>query len=121
CFFPTAITTGNISQTGLDISWTAPASTGVTGYDYEIRTSGLPGSGATGLASSGTVTGTSANVTGLSPSTTYSIYVRTLCGGGTSRWTPVPETFSTLCGIVTGNFFEGFETTAIGTTTSNTF
>jgi Zn-dependent metalloprotease len=63
---PSNLVASNVAQTTLSLSWTASTdNVGVTGYDvFE---------GATNL---GTVTGTSANITGLSPSTAYSFKVR---------------------------------------------
>ena len=63
---PTNLTASNITQTSVSLSWTASTdNVGVVGYDvYQ---------GATIL---GTVTGTSASVTGLTASTAYSFSVR---------------------------------------------
>ncbi len=97
CIPPTSLTTSNISYQTATIGWTAP-STGTTpsNFDYEVRTSGAAGSGATGLITSGTVSTTSANITGLTSSTTYSYYVRSSCGNGDySSWS-VAGTFTTL-------------------------
>lgn len=122
CFFPLGINSANITQNSVDISWTASTSTGVTGYEYEIRSSGAPGSGAVGRAATGTTTSTSVtNITGLVPSATYTVYVRSICGSASGRWSPYPHTFSTLCGIITGNFFEGFENTATGSSSNITY
>jgi len=62
---PTNLAASNVTETTVDLSWTASTdNVGVTGYDvYQ---------GATNL---GTVTGTSANVTGLTASTAYSFTV----------------------------------------------
>ena len=88
CIPPTALTTSNISYQTATIGWTAPSTgTTPTNYDYEVRTSGAAGSGATGLINSGTVSTTSANITGLTGSTTHSYYVRSSCGNGDySTW-----------------------------------
>jgi len=124
CMFPTDINvnTATITQTAAAVSWTASIAAGVTGYEYEVRSSGLPGSGASGLAATGTTnsTTTSVNVTGLSPSTNYTVYVRSICGSSSGIWTTFSVNFNTLCGIV-DNFFEGFENTATGTAANPTF
>jgi len=121
CFFPTALTIGNITQTGADLSWTASVSTNVTGYEYEIRSSGAPGSGTTGLGATGIVTGTSTTVAGLSPSVEYTVYIRSICGTSEGIWNPVSQIFNTLCGVITGNFYESFDTTTAGTTSNATY
>lgn len=121
CFFPTALTTGNITQTGADLSWTASVSTSVTGYEYEVRSSGAPGSGTTGLGATGIVTGTSTTVTGLSPSVEYTVYIRSICGTTEGIWNPVSQIFNTLCGVITGNFYESFDTTTAGSTSNATY
>jgi len=98
CFEPAVVTASSISATTVTISWTAPSPLPGSGYEYEIRTSGAPGSGAGGL----TVTGTtpagvlSAAIFGLSPNTTYYVYVRSSCGGGSfSPWSTPATQFVT--------------------------
>ncbi len=63
---PTNLAASNVTQTTLNLSWTASTdNVGVTGYDvYENGTS------------IGSVTGTSASVSGLTAGTTYSFYVK---------------------------------------------
>src|SRR5690554_8087401 len=103
---PADITITNISQTTADISWTASATSGATQYVYEVRTSGATGSGTVVLDATGTVTGLTANVTGLSASMEYSVYVRSICGSTLARWNHILDIFITLCGIVTSIFYE---------------
>jgi len=63
---PTGLTASNVTQTTLTLTWNASTdNVGVTGYDIYSNGSLL-----------GTVTGTSANVTGLTASTTYQFYVK---------------------------------------------
>src|SRR5690606_26225209 len=107
CIFPMNIDASAITGNTATISWDASLATGVTGYEYEIRTSGDAGSGTVGLQTSGTITGTSVNITGLDPATQYIVYVRSICGSTNGIWTTFPVNFYTLCGIVTGNFYEG--------------
>ena len=70
----------NTAATAVSFNVTERNST--TEVFYEIRTEGAAGSGATGLATSGTVTDLTTlpvTVTGLTASTTYSLYVRANC------------------------------------------
>lgn len=63
---PTSLSASNVSQTTVDLSWNASTdNVGVTGYDVYQGSSIL-----------GTVTGTSAQITGLTASTAYSFRVR---------------------------------------------
>ncbi|WP_190304150.1 GEVED domain-containing protein, partial [Paenimyroides baculatum] len=116
CIFPLNLKVNNITTNSINISWDASLGTGVTGYEYEIRTSGAAGSGATGLAQTGIVStpATTTNITGLNHSTVYTVYIRSKCGTSNGMWTPFPVKFNTLCDVVTNNFFEGFENTDVG-------
>ncbi len=69
---PTNLASSNITSTTIDLSWTASTdNVGVTGYEvYQNGTS------------IGTVAGTSANVTGLSPETQYNFYVKAYDAAG---------------------------------------
>ena len=63
---PSNLVASNIAQTSVTLSWNASTdNVGVTGYDVFLGSSNL-----------GSVTGTSANITGLSPATLYSFKVR---------------------------------------------
>jgi hypothetical protein len=97
CLEPTALVSSNVNTTSATISWTASVSNPSAGYQYEVRTSGAPGSGATGLAVSGTTPAgvTTASITGLTSDTDYFVYVLSDCGNGnTSVWT-IASTFYT--------------------------
>lgn len=100
CMVPTALTTSTISSTTATIGWTSPATGTIpASYDYEVRTSGAAGSGATGLIVSGSSSTSSANITGLTAATSYSFYVRSNCGGGDlSSWTTAGS-FVTACNV----------------------
>ena len=119
CIFPMNINASSITTTSSVISWSPSLATGVTGYEYEVRSSGLPGSGATGLATSGNTnaTTTTANITGLIPGTNYKVYVRSICGTTPGMWTTFPHSFNTLCGAI-NSIYENFDSTAVGSTTT---
>lgn len=129
CLPPTGLTTGLVTPTTADLSWTASPSAPSNGYQWEVRTSGAAGSGATGLAASG-VTGaavTTATASGLTANTTYSYYVRADCGAGVfSSWTTA-FVFTTPCNPIAIPFTETFATYATTfpptcwTRTNNTF
>ena len=107
CGVPTGLGASGITSTGATLTWTEPG--GSAGSEYVISTTpGAPtGSGTITTASSFTATG-------LTPSTTYYVYVRDSCGPGDfSAWVPI--TFMTLappCNPPTG-------LTASGITSSN--
>jgi len=94
CDQPNTLSSSSINYTTATINWVAPSGLPV-GYEYEVRTSGVPGSGATGLAASGTTTSAvTANITGLTASTAYTYYLRTDCGSSNfSTW--ASSTFTT--------------------------
>ena len=99
CLEPTGVTSSAVTKNAATISWTAPLTLPSNGYQYEVRSSGAAGSGATGLVGSGnTITSVlTANITGLTPETVYSVYVRSDCGmGNFSNWTTA-ITFKTMC------------------------
>ena len=115
CNVPTTVSSSAITTTTATISWIAPAVGSPAGYEYEVRTSGGAGSGATGLAASGTTTSptVSANLVGLISGTTYSIYVRSNCSVGFySAWT-VAVYFNTTCTIVNPPYLQDFESVTV--------
>ena len=116
CASPTNLISSAITTTTATLSWTAPASAPSGGYNYELRTSGIAGSGATGLfVVSTTAAGiTSVNITGLTSATSYSVYVQSNCGGETSTWGS-GGSFTTLCASVSvPTTLETFESSTSG-------
>ncbi|MES2838242.1 MAG: choice-of-anchor J domain-containing protein [Bacteroidota bacterium] len=112
CVKPTNINLAAITTNSATLNWTAPTSSTPVNYQWEVRSSGMPGSGATGLVTSGSVASpiVTANITGLSASTTYLVYLRSDCGAGDfSEWTN-GTSLSTVCGIISSfPFTEDFE------------
>lgn len=97
CRMPQGLNVTNNTSTGFRINWEAPVGTAPTNYSWEVRSSGMPGSGAAGLAASGTATGLFANATGLTAETTYSVYVKANCSATDSSFWIGPLQAATLC------------------------
>jgi hypothetical protein len=116
------VTISAIGTTTATYSWTAPGSPPASGYQYYQSTSSTNptlSTTATGTTSAGTTT---TGVTGLAPSTTYYVWVRTNCGGGTGTgaWvgpssftTAMPATGVTICAGGSGNLTASGTCTAI--------
>ncbi|MGB5072007.1 MAG: GEVED domain-containing protein [Flavobacteriales bacterium] len=81
CQPPMDIALDSFTPPDASISWT---DNGADSYDYEVRSSGDAGSGATGLEQSGNVAGSPLALTGLSDNIDYQVYVRSNCAGGDS-------------------------------------
>lgn len=90
CATPTLPVNSSISYQSSTLSWTAAA--GAASYDYELYTADI---GQT-LVTSGTVTGTTVNFTGLTPEVTYRARVRTNCTNGISSGFVNATAFVTL-------------------------
>ncbi|MBS4039805.1 MAG: fibronectin type III domain-containing protein, partial [Flavobacteriales bacterium] len=116
CLPPTSLITSSLTNSSVNLNWTASVSNPADGYQWEVRTSGAAGSGTTGLVQSGSVgVGiTTVAITGLTPSTAYQYYVRSVCSAtDNSVWIQGPN-FTTLCDLVT-EFSQNFDTTTAGT------
>jgi hypothetical protein len=114
CFNPTNLV-ANLQGDNITVNmtWTAALYTpGGNTYQWEVRTSGLPGSGATGLYDSGTTTGTSASTTSLVTGQLYNFYVRSSCKGGAGAWTQyITSSVTPSCSTPLGvPYFQNFET-----------
>ncbi|GGD14812.1 hypothetical protein GCM10011343_02310 [Flavobacterium orientale] len=111
CFSPSNLTaTLQPDNSTAIMNWTAP-NLPPASYMYEVRTSGAPGSGATGLFASGTTALTTQNILGLQENVTYSFYVKSSCS---PNWVPVNTfpssvTVSPVCPNGTFPYFEDFE------------
>ena len=122
CPKPTAVTATNVAISTATIGWTAPSTVPSSGYVWEIRSSGAAGSGSNGLFATSTTTGTSVNITALSPLTTYSVYVRSSCDNGDlGAWTTA-VTFKTKVAndICSGAIAVTCGSTVTGSTTDAT-
>lgn len=99
CFPAEDITLDDVGKFSADISWDAPdlGNDVDDGYEVEIRTEGEPGD-TVGYVDTVTVTGLTAEFTGLDPDTAYYVYIKTLCTevDDESLWSE-PFQFRTLC------------------------
>lgn len=97
CFAPTDVTINSTGITTASVSWTAASPAPANGYQYYVSTSSTPPTGATVPTGSVGAGVTTANITGLTASTTYYIWVRGNCSASAkSAWT-LEESFSTDC------------------------
>ena len=96
CVEPTALVYANITSSGVDVSWTAPTTAPANGYQYVVSTSAtLPSAAGTA------VTNTFVSVSGLTPSTTYYVFVRAICSTTDASPWAGPITFTTSCAPIT--------------------
>jgi hypothetical protein len=99
CGIPTGLTLAYSSTTAANISWTAPVTGTVSGYEYSVSTSATPpGSGFANATTSVTGVAVLAN-------TNYYLHVRTNCVSPTSNspWATVGPFFSGYCVPVSTN------------------
>jgi len=101
CFPPTALTVpaATVTPNGAVVSWTPPSVVPGTGYEVYYSTSNTAPTSATVLGTTNSTTSTtaSASISGLLPSTTYYVWVRSACSGSDkSVWTSA-SSFVTSC------------------------
>lgn len=108
CLPPTNVTTGTITASNAQLSWTPSTSNPTSSYDIYYSTSNTSPTSST---TPNIVGHTSPNVTisPLNPATTYYVWVRSSCSSSDkSTWTNAVN-FVTQCDVLTGSYFEGFE------------
>ena len=114
CPSPSTVNISNITTNTATIAISVPAIVPSNGYDYEVRTSGNPGSGATGLVTNGVSITNDYTINNLPSSLTLQLYVRSNCGTTQGEWSG-PFAFTMLCDTI-GTFFENFDLQATGST-----
>ncbi|MBP1164995.1 MULTISPECIES: fibronectin type III domain-containing protein [unclassified Chryseobacterium] len=107
CSEPSGVTVSAITTNGASISWTAPAAAPGNGYEYYYSPNSTAPTAST--TASGTSTTTSAPLAGLSPSTTYYVWVRSVCSGSDKSAWSIAATFNTLCGTAMAPFTQTFD------------
>jgi len=123
CPSPSSVSVSNIAITGANIAFVAPSTPPSNGYVYEVRTTGAPGSGAVGLVQSGATPSNPFTLSGLTANTTYTVYIRSFCGGATYGAWVSSGSFTTLCNATFPYFeyidpFTGFSVPALPPCTS---
>ena len=103
------IALASTTQITADISWTAGGTE--SAWNIEWGTPGFaPGTGAE--LDAGSSAATTYQITGLTNSTTYEVYVQADCGGGLANWYG-PFTFTTDCGVADVPYFQDFESAVL--------
>ena len=115
CVEPTAVSSGNATTGSALISWTAPASAPANGYEVYYSTSNTAPTDSTVLNASNSTTSTSvsATINGLSASTVYYAWVRSVCSGTDKSVWSSATSFTTLCNPSTVPFTENFNSGSI--------
>ncbi|WP_144281444.1 fibronectin type III domain-containing protein [Chryseobacterium echinoideorum] len=108
CFAPSSVAVSGITQNDALVSWAAPATAPANGYEIYYSSSSTPPTSSTVPSLTG-ITGLSANIGPLQASTNYYVWVRSVCSSSDkSNWS-AEVSFTTLCGAITGAYFEDFE------------
>ncbi|MBQ0117157.1 MAG: fibronectin type III domain-containing protein, partial [Flavobacterium sp.] len=119
CMEPLNVSLSNVTKNSVQLNWVAPLIIPTNGYFYEVRTSGNAGSGEVGLFQSGTASASDIQkiITGLLPSNTYTIFIRSVCGtDNNSIWVSV-GTITTFCDYP--DFVSASAATICGTGSAN--
>jgi hypothetical protein len=114
CPPPSAVSVNNTTSTSVQVNFTAPANG--TGYTIIYGPTGFdPATAGTSV----TATGSPFTITGLSPSTTYTLYIRANCGASDQSGLTGAVAFTTLCTppIITNfPYSESFDNLTAGAT-----
>src|SRR5690606_8153241 len=82
CIPPTQIAYDSVHPTEVYISWTAPSTPAAGGYDYYYDETNTPPTGSSTADGSFASTATDGSISGLTPNTTYYLWIRSDCGSG---------------------------------------
>ncbi|MDR2237596.1 MAG: T9SS type A sorting domain-containing protein [Chryseobacterium sp.] len=108
CWAPSGINITGITTNAATVNWTAPTNVPANGYDIYYSTSNTAPDASTQPDLTG-ITGLSAALPPLQPSTSYFVWVRSVCSPtDKSNWSSVTS-FATQCDALPGAYFEGFE------------
>ncbi|MEQ8908098.1 MAG: fibronectin type III domain-containing protein [Vicingaceae bacterium] len=102
CNNPSVFTSTSVSQTTVDLSWTNGGTE--TAWHIEYGAPGFTQASGTGV----NVNSNPYTLSGLSPNTSYDIYLRAHCGLSQSPWIG-PVSITTLCTPFTATYSENFD------------
>ncbi|MCS3868879.1 hypothetical protein J3D55_001795 [Chryseobacterium ginsenosidimutans] len=94
CIAPSAGTIANITTSGADVSWTAPATAPANGYDLYYSTSSTAPT-STSTPNYANISGTTKTLSGLTSSTSYYVWIRSSCTATDKSAWAGPYLFST--------------------------
>ncbi|WP_230034267.1 fibronectin type III domain-containing protein [Chryseobacterium sp. Bi04] len=109
CSEPTALVASAVLAQSADISWTAPATAPGSGYEIYYSTSNVAPTAAT-AATITNITATSRTLSGLTPNTTYNVWVRSNCNGTDKGAWVGTAIFTTACLAVVPAYTNDFST-----------
>lgn len=110
CYEPNSLTIGNINHNSVDLSWTPHTSGTPSGYEYYYSTENIaPTAESPANGSSST---TSTTITGLSPQTTYNVWVRSVCGPEDKSVWSTSVSFTTSQVPTTFPYTDNFDTSS---------
>lgn len=120
CFAPSALTSSNVLANSVGISWTAPSSAPANGYEYYYSTSNTAPTAATTASGASTGSATSTTINGLTPATTYYVWIRSACSSSdkSSWWGSI--TFTTACATLPVPFAQTFDNAVVPNCWTNT-
>jgi hypothetical protein len=97
CLEPTALTNTNVTTNSATISWTASTSTPANGYDYYVSTSNVAPTATTTPTGSVAAGITTTDLNGLTDSSIYYVWVRSVCSSTDSSVWSIATSFTTPC------------------------
>ncbi|MBR6440867.1 MAG: choice-of-anchor J domain-containing protein, partial [Bacteroidales bacterium] len=110
CTRPTNIVASNVTGTTATLTWNGTAGSYEVAYGTTTVVADM---------TTQTVNGTTLQLTSLSPSTIYNVYVKSVCGDSEQSPWSVVYTFTTQCGALTSlPYIQGFEESTSGSSTS---
>jgi len=117
CPNPTSIIINQITSNSAQVSFVPPNPLPAAGYDFEVRSSGLPDSGTMGLLGRGSIANSSTTIScsSLPMGERVNFYIRSKCSDISLGEWKGPFTFTTLC-AARGAFNESFESQPVGST-----